>query len=87
MEGAVGRANLSPDPGSVGKQVQRFVPQAIGVLRVDCVRCDASEIVRPLRHAFGLVALLEIAAANALQERRRGQEHQGRSLVGRRELG
>ena len=51
------------------KHVHRFVPQSIGILRIERVRGDASEIAGPSGDPLGLVAVLEIAASHAVQER------------------
>src|SRR4051812_13972910 len=67
VQGALGRA-ASPTR-SAGQHIHRHVPQAVGVLGVERVGSDAVVVGRAVGDAHGLVAVLEIAAADSLQER------------------
>ena len=51
----------------LGHQLFRHVPQALSVRFVDRIGRDASVVRRSAIHAFGLIAILEITAADAFK--------------------
>src|SRR5689334_5301728 len=73
----MGVASHEGQDGSGRQQVKCGVPQPPGVRRVDGVPGDAGVVGGAPGDNAGLVAVLEIAAADLVQQRGSGQQHGG----------
>src|SRR5437899_2732512 len=65
-------------------KLTRNLPQTTRVTRIDGIGRDPREVSWASLHDHCLIAVLEVAATNALQQRRCGQQHRRRgALLGR----
>src|SRR6202166_3037365 len=63
-------------------QLERDIPQPLRIIWIDGIGSNtATEICRTLGDPWGLVAVLEIEAADAVEQRRGGEEHGSRGAL------